>query len=127
MKLSFFKKETIALGEGADTSYLRGNLMQRIFMLAKFLDIKNMTDCKSFLTPSEKQTVLTRDLRLTVNVARLVQTQKNGEKLGSWAEGKNFLADCMIKHNDLPLPPFWSLPANLFPSYMTCPTQPKYV
>ena len=120
VKLSFFKKETIALGEGADTSYLRGNLMQRIFMLPKFLDMKNMTDSTSFLTPSEKQTVLTRDLRLTLNVARLVQTEKNGEKLSSWAEGKNFLADCMIKHNELhptilvpsskPLPQLYDLP-----------------
>ena len=88
--------ETMALGEGADASYLIANLMQEIFLLPNLPKIKCVTDNKS-LYETLKTTNVTKDLRLRVDIARLRQMEENGEITVSWVEGKNQLADCMTK------------------------------
>lgn len=49
--------ETMTLDEGAEASYLIGNLMQKIFMLPNFPDMKCIT-VSVYLTPSEQQMLL---------------------------------------------------------------------
>ena len=86
----------MALGEGADASYLIANLIQEIFLIPNPPKIKCITDNKS-LYETLKTTNVTKDLRLRVDIARLRQMEENGEINISWVEGNNQLADCMTK------------------------------
>ena len=67
--------ETLALGEGADASYLIGSLIKEIFLLPGIPKIRCKTDSKS-LYDTLKTTNVTKDLRLRVDIARLRQMEE---------------------------------------------------
>ena len=88
--------ETMALGEGADASFLIASLMKEIFLLPSIPKIRCMTDNKS-LFETLKTTKVTKDLRLRMDIARLRQMEENQEICVEWVEGKNQIADCLTK------------------------------
>ena len=88
--------ETLALGDGADASFLIGSLIKEIFLLPNMPKIRCMTDNKS-LFDTLKTTNVTKDMRLRVDIARLRQMEEKQEICVEWVEGKLQLADCLTK------------------------------
>jgi len=88
--------ETLALGEGADASYLLASLLKEILVLEEIPKIKCVTDSKS-LYDTLRTTNVTKDLRLRVDIARLREKIEKEEIDVSWVEGKYQLADSMTK------------------------------
>ena len=88
--------ETLALGEGADASYLLASLLKEILVLEEIPKIKCVTDSKS-LYDTLRTTNVTKDLRLRVDIARLREMIEKEEIDVSWVEGKYQLADSMTK------------------------------
>lgn len=91
-----FASETLALGDGADASYLIGSLIKMIFSLPNVVKIKCMADNTSLFDTHTTANVI-KDLWLSVDIAWLLQMEENQEICVKCVEGKNQLADCLTK------------------------------
>lgn len=93
--------ETLALGEGADASFLLASILKDIFLMKSLPKITCFTDNKS-LYDTLNTTNVTKDLRLRVDIARLRQMVEEEELKIKWIAGKQQLADCLTKRGATP-------------------------